>query len=122
MAELATSSQIFQVRPSVTIPVIAYTASLVTEIATILICNSSSAAARFSIFHDDDSGVATIATILYHEVSVAASHTEVIGGQYPGTGISIAPGGTLSVQSHTISALTFTAYGKTTSTIGNQNG
>ena len=122
MAELATDTQIIQARPTGTTPVVAYTAALVTEITTLLICNSTTADATFSLYHDDEGTGATEDTVLYHTVTVAGGRTTVISGQYPGTGISLTPGGTISVQSSVALALTFTAYGKPTSTVGNQNG
>lgn len=115
---LAQSSQLAQVRPSVSTPVAAYEASVDTEITLILICNTEDSDRVFSIYHDDDGNTFNDGTALYRGLTIAANNTYVIELPSPGAGISVARGGILAVQAHSPSSLTFSVYGTTTNITG----
>jgi len=109
---LAIASQLAQVRPSNTNANLLFKADLDTEITNIIVCNTTSTAARFSIYHDDDGTTYDANTKLYHEVSLAGQNSfQIARGLYGGAGISVAAGGNVAVQSDTANAFNFTAYG-----------
>jgi hypothetical protein len=102
--------QLAQVRPADT----ANTAfvnskeSTTTRIDMIIICNTSAAAAKYRIFHDDDGTTYDQTTALFYDVTldIAESH------ELPDTlWLHAANEGNIAVRSDTGSALTFTAYG-----------
>ena len=105
--------QVAQLRPGVTTAVNAYTASIVTEIRKIAICNTTGSSALFSFYHDDDGSTFDQSTALHYQEAVPANTTTYINADMEAGGISISTGGQIGVQSDTASALTFTLYGRT---------
>ena len=115
---LALSSQLAQLRPANTTANNAFTAEIETEVTLIVICNTTAADRRFSIYHDDDGVVFTDDTALYRNVLVDAQSTVVLELQHAGGGISVAEGGSIAVQSDLASALAFSLYGISTRVTG----
>lgn len=113
MLNFASGEQLAQTRPSNTTAASAYTASLVTEITCIVVCNTTGSAAAFSIYHDDDGSTFDQTTALHYAQAIAANDTVYITLDAPGAGLFIKPDGQLGVQTDTNSALTFTVYGIT---------
>lgn len=115
---LAQSSQLAQLRPANTAANGAFQADVETEVTLIVICNTTGADRRFSIYHDDDGTTYSDDTALYRSELVPANSTVVIELMHAGGGISMAPGGNLAVQSDSASALNFTLYGITARVTG----
>jgi hypothetical protein len=105
--------QIAQIRPSGTTAVEAYTASIVTEIRKIAICNTTGSAALFSLFHDDDGSTFDETTALHYQQTVPPKTTITIDADMEAGGISVKVGGQIGVQTDTANAFTFTMYGRT---------
>lgn len=110
---LAESSRLAQLRPSNTNANLLFSADLDTEITAIIVCNTTSTAARFSLYHDDEGATYDADTKLYHEKNVPGQDSFRVEVAFSvGAGISVAPGGNVAVQTDTANALNFTAYGK----------
>lgn len=118
---LAQASQLAQIRPADALANNAFTADVETEVTLIMVCNTTSTDRTFSIYHDDDGTTFDDTTAIYRSQLVSANTTFVIELPYAGAGISIAPGGSLAVQSSLASAITFTLYGVTTRITGQVN-
>lgn len=111
---LAAVSPVFQTRPSVTTPVLAFTAQISIEVTRILICNPTGSEALFSLYHAVGGGVVFDDTnILFHEYPVPANHTTAIDAPAGNSGIGMDEGDTFAVQVNTADSLVFTAYGLT---------
>ena len=108
----ASGQQIAQSRPSDTSAVSVYTASILTEITKIVICNTTGSGATFRIFHDDDGSTFDQTTALYYDTAIGANATTVIDAQ-PNSGLMVRNGGQIAVRSGTGNALNFTLYGVT---------
>ncbi len=115
---LAQANQLAQLRPTPTTPVLAYTASVDTEITLVVICNTTAADANFSVYHDDDGTIFDDDTALYKLQLVPARDTIEIELSHAGAGISVASGGSIAVASDTADAINFTLYGITTRITG----
>lgn len=76
-------------------------------LTTIIIANTTSSAAKYSVFHDVDGTTYDQSTALAYEVSLAAN--SVVELEWP-LALPISAGN-LAVQSGTGNALTYTAYG-----------
>lgn len=107
----AAGSQLAQNRPSGTTAVSAFTATLRTEITAIWIVNTTSAAAKYSLFHDDDGSTFDQTTALAYAAVIPGNSTVMITADQLGGGISVSPDGQLGIQTDTANALTFTVYG-----------
>jgi hypothetical protein len=121
LSMLSKSQQLAQLRPDVTTPVVALTASINTEITLITVCNTTSNVVSFSLYHDDIAlaNAFNDDNVLYKNKSLVANETFNILGNYPGAAISLRQGlGRLAVQSDTANALNFTVYGSTASITG----
>lgn len=105
--------QVAQQRPAVTTSINTYTASIVTEIRKIAICNTTGSVARFSIFHDDDGSTFDQSTALHYQQIIPANTTTMIDADMEAGGISVSIGGQVGIQTDTALALTFTMYGRT---------
>lgn len=113
MLSFSSGEQLAQSRPSGTTATSIYTASLVTEITSICICNTTGSAAAFSIYHDDDGSTFDQTTALHYSQTIAGNSTEYISSNSVGAGLMIRADGQLGVQTDTANALTFTVYGIT---------
>jgi len=109
-----------RVTPGVTTPVQLYKAGeLRTEITLILVAQAPLAGAATSslvIFHDDSgSDVYDITTVVMADSfdKNTAPSTPWFQSQHPGSGLMIAPNGSIAVQTSTIDETVFTCYGIT---------
>ncbi len=111
-----------QVRPGVTTPVLAYTASdLRTEITLILAVVdpvavlSTVGQTDIAIYQDDDGGsVADQSTIIWSETRLQLlQEPDVWNAEHPGSGIHMKPGAQLYVQTADADDVTFSIYGIT---------
>ena len=119
MTDFAAGEQLAQVRPANTDVAVAYTAEITTEITLVVVCNTTTNPADFSVFHDD-AGNNQFAknTALYYTERVPAGSTKFIQSSTLGAGITVKRGGQIGVQSSVANALTFTLYGVTESLYG----
>lgn len=121
---LARASQLAQNRPSGTTAVSAFTASVLTEVTKIIVCNTTALNREFSIYHDDDGATFDDTTALYRSVVVEANNTYVIELMDDGAGISVSgpeqgpAAGQIGVQTNLANSLTFTLYGMTADVAG----
>lgn len=106
-------AQLAQVRPGTTAAATAFTALMRTEVKKIVVCNTSGGNADYSIFHDDDGTTFNQTTALFYTKTLATKSTDVINAEDFASGVSIATGGAIGVQSSVADALTFTLYGAT---------
>lgn len=118
---LAIASQLAQILPTDTVVNTAYTAVIKTDVTLIIVCNVSTNARKFSIYHDDDGTTFDDTTALYKDEPIAASTTRRIEIQYEGGGISVEEGGAIGVKTDVASELNFTLYGMTQNIAGVQN-
>ena len=110
---LAPGSLLKQLSPSAATATTAVTATagLQTKITTILICNTTSEAIKYRIYHDEAGITYAISNALYYDVTLAANSTETISF-FPGSGISLAGADSLGVESNTANVV-FSVYGVT---------
>jgi hypothetical protein len=107
-----------QVRPGVTTPVLAFTASnLRTEITLFIaaIDPAGPANVNIAIYHDDE-GTSTfdMTTLIGSEQRTnQTQNTMVFQAQHPGSGILIKPGGQIAVQTDNADDVNFSIYGIT---------
>lgn len=110
----ASGSQLAQLRPSNTNTATLFTATLGTEITSLVVANTSNASATYSVYHDNDGTTYDESTALYFTVSLNAyTSAIVLPSQGAGTGFTVASGGSIGVKSGTSSAITYTLYGVT---------
>lgn len=109
----ASGSQLAQSNiTSTATPTLAFTATLTTEINTILVVNSGANSADVEIYHDDDGTTYTAATKVWIE-ALATKTTRLIQFE-PGAGIVVSAGGKIAVEATgTTPDVTFTMYGTT---------
>lgn len=112
------ASQLAQTRPGSTTAATAFTAVARTEITLIVIANTTAAAARARVFHDDDGTTYDQTTAILYDVVVPANSSLFIAAETLGAGLTVnnskSPGvaaGTIGVRTDTNDALTFTLYG-----------
>jgi len=112
------SSQLGQIRPNGLTAVTIITPRdprTIIVIETILVCNTDTAGAKFSIYHDDDGEIYDETTAIFFEEQSAGKETKIIA--FSG-GLAIRgktfndSGGNLAVQTSKANAFTFTIYGK----------
>lgn len=110
----ASGSQLAQSRPSGTTAVTLFTATLRSEITSLVIANTTAVAATYSIYHDNAGSTYTEATALAFGVSLAANTSVVVfPSPAEGCGLTLSKSGTIGIKSGTASALTFSLYGVT---------
>jgi hypothetical protein len=102
-------SQLGQVRPADTTAASIYSpaASIEAKVTAIMVCNTTTIATTFRIFHDDNGTTYDADTALYYDVPLAANDTvtfEVAILMNDATG-------NLAVRSGTGNAVNFTVYG-----------
>ena len=108
----AQGSLLAQVRPSASAST-AYTSTLRTEVTRIVVCNTTSNNATFSLYHDDDGTTYNQTTALYYDQTISGATSVSIASQAMGGGFMMARGASLGVKSGTDAALTFSIYGVT---------
>jgi hypothetical protein len=110
----ASGSQLTQSRPSGTSAVTLFTATLGTEVTSLVLANTTGSAATYSIYHDNAGTTYSEATALVFGASLAANTTVTLfASPSPGCGLTISSGGSVGVKSGTGSAITYTLYGVT---------
>lgn len=109
-----------RVVPSVTTPVQIFKADeLRTEITLLLVAQAplgGSATSNLVVFHDDSgSDVYDITTVISGDAIDRNTEpfTTHFQAQHPGSGIMVAPGGSIAVQTSTANETVFTCYGIT---------
>lgn len=110
----AIGAQLAQSRPSGTSAVELYAApsTQAVEVTSLIVCNTTGAVAKVSVFHDDAGGdTFDQTTALYYQSEVPGNSTLSITSEQLGTGIVLSPLGQIGVQTDTADALTFTLYG-----------
>lgn len=107
----AQGSQIAQSRPSGISAESAFTATTKTEVTLIVVTNTSGAAAKATIYHDDDGSTFDESTALHWQTDIPAGTTLRIEGDSIGAGFVVAVGGQIGIQTDVANALTFTLYG-----------
>ena len=106
-------SLVAQVRPDdMTEVVLAFTATLGTDVSRVIVCNTTSTAADFRVWHRPaaETGDPTLANALWYDQEVAAG-TSYLGSE--NMNILMRGGDRLFVQTGTDNALTFSFYGAT---------
>jgi len=103
------SFQLGQSRPSGTTAASIYSpgANVETTITSIIVCNTSGAAATYRIFHDHNGTTYDQTTALFYDIAIAADTTHILD-------VFIAAddeNGNLAVRTSVANALTFTVYG-----------
>jgi len=112
---LAVGARLAQIRPANTSNATLFSPTVVTELTSIFVCNTTGSAATFRLFHSRGATVVfDQTTALYYDFSVAANDTKVIRASAIGGGLQTESGDDIGVRSSTASALTFTLYGVTT--------
>lgn len=103
-----TEKQLGQISPSVTTAVSAYSVpdNTIGIVKNIVVCNTSTATIRFSIYVDNDGTTYDKSTALHFEQLIRGKQTVRISGFDP-----IATAGNLAVQTSVASGLTFTING-----------
>lgn len=111
-------SLLAQATPGNTSAATLYTATSLTMITRLVVCNTGAGACTFRVFHDNDGTTYDDTTALYYDVSVAAGAVYVIEALSEYSGIAMnasrSPGvsaGTIGIRSNTADDLTFTLYG-----------
>lgn len=106
--------QLGQLRPADTNAASIYSpaSGVDTEILLIQVCNTTGSTAAFRLFHDDDGTTYDESTALEWDKPVPGTNSVLLSYE-EGSGIWMSDDtGNLAVRSDTISALTFTVYGK----------
>lgn len=105
-----TGSQLGQLRPAVTTPVSIYSPAVDIEaqLTQLIIANSTTSPAAFSMYHDDDGTVYDADTILYPEIIVNPKNAISLPLSKVFANVAA---GNFAVQTDTANALTFTLYG-----------
>lgn len=115
----AQGSLLAQVRPSVLTVVPAFIASnLRTEITliTAAINSTGSAQVDVALYHDDAGTTLNLDNLILHDTRLRLLQTPILfQAQHPGSGIMMAPGGSIGVQTFEINSVTFSIYGVTES-------
>ena len=101
--------QLGQLRPANTTAASLYSpgASTTTIIKTIVICNTTSASAKYRIFLDDDGTTYDQTTAAFYDVAIGANSTDHVDTYYAMNNSA----GNLAVRTDTNDALTFTCFG-----------
>lgn len=109
----AQGSRLAVVRPAGTTAVTAFTASVQTEITSVLVCNTSGAARTFRLFHGEDGDSFDEENALFWDVPVDADATVAIFSDSPNNGLAMKATDILGVRSDAADGLTFSVYGVT---------
>ena len=112
MNTLAPGSLLAQLHPANTTTATFFTATLRTEITSLLVCNTSGSAVTFRVHLDEQGTTYAVDNALYYDVSVPANTTVNLDAEM-NAGIALVPGDTLGVRTGTASTLTFSAFGVT---------
>ena len=81
--------------------------STTTIIKTIIVCNQTTASAKYRIFVDDNGTTYDETTALFYDIAIGANSTDQIDTYYAMNDST----GNLAVRTDTNSALTFTCFG-----------
>ena len=108
----AKGSQLAQIRPSASAST-ALVTTLRTEVTQIVVCNTTSSPATFSIYHDDDGTTYDATTALFFSAPIEGNTTVQVISDAIGSGLMMKRGAALGVKSSVNLALTYTVYGVT---------
>lgn len=113
MIRPAAGALLAQARPSGTSAVEGYAAPAqqAVEVTRIVICNTTGTAAAASVFHDDAGGDTFNETTAHRYAKSVPANDAIEIVADVGSGIQLAPGGQIGIQSGTGNALTFSVYG-----------
>jgi hypothetical protein len=100
-----------QARPSSTSTATLYAPNVISNIHTIVVCNTTGTDATYSIFWDNDGSTYDQSTALFYAVNLVANATDIIEFPLPLTMIDSS--GNIGIQSGTSSALTYSLFGET---------
>ncbi len=109
----AQGSRLAQTRPADTNAATAFTATINTEVTRVTVCNVTSSATTFRLFHAEDAESLNEDTALYWDVALAANTTIDILSESNNAGITLKATDKLGVRSGTADAVNFTVYGVT---------
>ena len=109
----AKGTQLAQIRLGTATAATAFSATLHTEVTSIWICNTTSSAAKFGIFHDEDGTTFDQTTALHYQQTIAGNTTVRFEYNSQGAGVALIPSAALGIETDTASALTFSVYGIT---------
>ncbi len=108
----AAGTLLAQVRPANTTAATAYTSeNKVTEITSIIVCNTTGSPVTFRVFHDVQGTTYDQSNALWYDVSLAANASTVLNSESPNGGIFLNPGDSLGVRVGTGNGITFSIYG-----------
>lgn len=102
-----------QSRPANTTAAALYTATLETEVSAICICNVTSSASTFRLFHDEGGTTFDNTNALYFDYPIPGNDTVWVSADSMGAGLQLQIGDSLGIRTGTADALVFTAYGTT---------
>ena len=104
-----TLKQLGQLRPANTTAASLYSPASATQsmIKSIVVCNTTSSAVKYRIFHDDDGTTYDQTTALFYDISLPANSSDVIELNI----LMDDSAGNIAVRTDTNNAITFTCYG-----------
>lgn len=101
-----------QARPGNTSTATFYNPSVITNVYTLIVCNTSVDTATYSVFWDDDGTTYDQTTALCYQIALPSHATEIINfGEMGLTMLDTA--GNIGIQSGTASAITYSLFGET---------
>lgn len=113
MTGAAEGSRLFANRPTNDSNATVFTATLLTEITRLLICNNTAGAVAFRLYHVPSGGAAGLDNALWYDKSIAANDTFSFAGDTNNGGIHLEEGDFIVIRSATGNALGFHGYGVT---------
>lgn len=109
----AEGSRIFTTRPGDTNTATVFTATLLTELTRLLVCNTTGGAVTFRLYHIPAGELVDLDYAVWYDKSVAANDTFTFGGDTNNGGIHLEEGDMIAVRSSSADALVFHGYGVT---------
>jgi hypothetical protein len=110
MNQLAPGSLLAQSAPANTTAAALFTASLRTEITSLLICNVTGSSAKARVFLDEGGTTYAVGNALYYDVAIPGNTTLNLDAEMYG-GINLAASDSLGIRTDTANALTFSLFG-----------
>lgn len=108
-------SRVASLCPSGTSPVLAFTATMDTELTRLFATNVSGGAATLRVHHVVDGDVVANANALFYDYALAAGTTLQVFAEAINSGIQMKAGDELHVRSSVADAIAFNIYGVTAS-------
>lgn len=113
--DAAQGERFFSVIPDGTGDVLAFTATLDTEMTRLYVCNTSSGALTFRLHHVDAGGSVSLGNALFYDKSIPANDTEQVFADATNSGIQLKAGEMIYVRASSADLLAFNGYGVTAS-------